>query len=485
MIPAHWRQRYAPCQRWLQQQLQGMPLQQRLVLASLLVLPLFLCLAGYLLQLAFANSLQASIEAQLKGRLYGLLGSAEWQQGQLWLPERLADPDLNAITSGVYAVVSRNGQLLWRSSSSQLLSPAQLLGQAEPFAPGQLRFSSGPLLRLALDVVLESSDGDQRLTFSLLQRDTELYAAVAAHRRQLAITLAILGLFLLLAQLAVMHFGLLPLKAMSRDLKRLENGKQQQLDGDYPRELRRLVANLNRLIHNQHQQQQRYRHALDDLAHSLKTPLAVLRNGLAQSSQATTAEPASQQALADLLAPTLARMEQIVGHQLSRAALAQPPLQAGPLTLLPLLERLGAALAKVYHDKGLALQFRVEASLQLAADEADLLELLGNLLDNACKYASSQVNITASELPPSAAGAAGLHSGHGLIIHIDDDGPGVAAELRTLILKRGERADTALPGQGIGLAIVCDILSSYRGQLQVSQSPLGGARFSVLLPAKP
>lgn len=95
------------------------------------------------------------------------------------------------------------------------------------------------------------------------------------------------------------------------------------------------------------------------------------------------------------------------------------------------------------------------------------------------------MSITASELPPPATGAAAAHAGYGLIIHIDDDGPGVAAEFRTLILKRGERADTAMPGQGIGLAVVCDILSSYRGQLQVSESPLGGARFSVLLPTRP
>ena len=109
-------------------------LQGRLVLASLLVLPLFLCLAGYLLQLAYANSLKASHEVQLKGRLYGLLGAADWQDGQLQLPERVADPDLNAITSGVYAAVSRGGQLLWRSSSALLLSSSELLGPLSPFS---------------------------------------------------------------------------------------------------------------------------------------------------------------------------------------------------------------------------------------------------------------------------------------------------------------------------------------------------------------
>lgn len=440
-------------------------IQGRLVLASVLVLPLFLCLAGYLLQLAYANSLKVSHEVQLKGRLYGLLGAADWQEGQLQLPERVADPDLNAITSGVYAAVSRDGQILWRSSSALLLSSSELLGQMRPFNPGQTSFVAGPLLQLSLDVVWESDAGDQRLTFSLLQQDDELRLALGAYRRQLALTLAILGLFLLLAQVAVLRFGLRPLATMRRELKRLEAGKQEQLSGDYPRELQRVVANLNRVMASQRQQAQRYRHALDDLAHSLKTPLAVMRTGLDQADR----QQADGQPLRELLAPTLNRMEQIVGHQLSRAALAQRPLSAQAVALRPLLERLGAALAKVHHERGIQLQLLVDEGLAINADEADLLELFGNLLDNAFKYGRRQVQVTASR-------------GDGLTIQIDDDGPGVAADKRTTILKRGERADTATPGQGLGLAIVSDILSSYRGQLQVSESPLGGARFSVLLP---
>lgn len=436
-------------------------LSGRLVIASLLVLPLFLGLAGYLLQLAFASSLQTSAEAQLKTRLYGLLGIAEWQDQQLNMPQRLADPDLNNPTSGLYAAISRGPELLWQSPSSQLLDSSKLSRDEQPFAAGHHSFSVGPLLRYRLDVVWESEEGDQPLSFVVFQSDQEMVQALAAYRHQLAVALAILGLFLLLAQVLVLRFGLRPLRTMSRELRRLESGEQQQLDGDYPRELARLANNLNRVIASQQQQQQRYRNALGDLAHSLKTPLAVMRTGVDQTT--------SQAELAELVIPQLSRMEQIVGHQLNRAVLAASNSQQQQVRLAPVIERLAAALTKVYRGKGVQLTTELAPDLAVNGDEADLLELFGNLLENGFKYATSQVAVTIS------------HS-DGVIIVIDDDGPGIAPEQRATILKRGERADTVLPGQGLGLAIASDILSSYRGELRIDSSPLGGARFWVRLP---
>jgi two-component system sensor histidine kinase PhoQ len=194
----------------------------------------------------------------------------------------------------------------------------------------------------------------------------------------------------------------------------------------------------------------------------LKTPLAVL-NGAIQEVPATT--------MREQLAEQIQRMDHIVAHQLQRAATAGGSPVRKPIPLEPVVNKLCRALGKVYQDKHIQFEPHLPADLKLRVDEGDLMEVLGNLLDNACKWCRQRVRIDV-ELDKSRAR-----------LSIADDGPGVAHTQRDMILQRGGRVDESKPGQGIGLSVVVDIIEAYKGRIVVEQSSLGGAAFSFDLPA--
>ncbi|MBQ0756570.1 MAG: two-component sensor histidine kinase, partial [Amphritea sp.] len=268
--------------------------------------------------------------------------------------------------------------------------------------------------------------------------------------------------FFLLVETALIRWGLKPLTRLAEDLKRIEMGQSDKLTGEYPTEVQAVTDNLNLLIHNERQQRERYRNTLGDLAHSLKTPLAVIR-GAGQ-------EKLDFNGYQTLVTEQAGRMDQIVQYQLSRAVKSQGRTLAKKTPVAPLIQRMVTALSKVYRDKDVEVTLDLQGEYQLAADERDLMELLGNVLENAFKYGRSQVAVSFS-------------NGSGMLqIDIADDGEGVSPELRQTILKRGERADTSAPGQGIGLSVAVDILSSYDGELEISESKFGGALFSIRFP---
>jgi two-component system sensor histidine kinase PhoQ len=210
----------------------------------------------------------------------------------------------------------------------------------------------------------------------------------------------------------------------------------------------------------------RYRDTLGNLAHSLKTPLAVMRSSLPPA-------PA-----ADVLGGEIDRMSGIIEHQLKRAAASGGALLgAAPVELAPLAADLRAALLKVYAGKDLMIELAVAPAAQFIGDRADLTELLGNLLDNACKWCRGRVRLSAQGDPAAAAREK-------LRLVVEDDGPGISAADRERVLQRGERADEKVPGHGLGLAMVHDTLDLYGGSLMIDASPLGGARFTLRLPGR-
>jgi two-component system sensor histidine kinase PhoQ len=245
------------------------------------------------------------------------------------------------------------------------------------------------------------------------------------------------------------------LRKVANELHSIEQGKQESLHGNYPAELRGLTGNLNTLLAHERAQQQRYRNALADLAHSLKTPLAVLQG---------TADDAAS------VREQVNRMQQSVDYQLQRAATAGRGGLNSPLEIQPLLDSLLQALHKVHADKAVSVQQHIREGLMVRADKGDLTELLGNLLDNAFKWCQQQVLLRA-ELADKQ-----------FVLQVEDDGKGIAPEQAEDILSRGMRADESVPGHGIGLAMVRDIVSAYEGTLQIDASPLGGARFTIRLP---
>lgn len=298
-------------------------------------------------------------------------------------------------------------------------------------------------------------------TFRVVADQQPYRTAIAGFRRTLTLGLAGVVLALMAAQAIAIAWGLKPIAAMARHVDAVAAGSRERMGAAYPPELAGLARNIDRFIDHEIASRDRYRRAMDDLAHSLKTPLAVLRNALSGAPRADAA----------LLNEQVDRMETAVAHQLSRALAVRPVALAGRTLLGPVVERLSKALGTAYGSKRVAFGADVAPDLKVRCDERDLMEMLGNLLDNAFKYCTRQVALGATR----NAGA--------VRVVIDDDGPGVPAALRNNILARGARGDTVQPGQGIGLAVVTELVASYGGGLTIDSAPLGGARVILDLPA--
>ncbi|MBN3562376.1 ATP-binding protein [Aliamphritea spongicola] len=441
-------------------------LRARLLLASLLLLPVFFGLTGFALQQAFSHSLATAEEQRLKLQLYLLLGAAEPTSEGINMPATLREPRYNQIASGLYGVLHGDSHsLMWRSESSQLLSDDLLerLGRTE-LETGMESFyelSEDALFVYQFGLLWDIDGVGKRYLFTVLESNSFVKAEQKAFNTRLWSWLGAAIVLFLLVEAIIMRWGLMPLNRLARDLKSIEHGHSDRLQGEYPSEVQVVTDNLNLLIENERKQRERYRNTLGDLAHSLKTPLAVIRGARQEGLDYVDFQ--------NLVNDQVVRMDQIVQYQLARAVKSQGRRLAKRVAVEPLIKRMASALQKVYRDKGVEVELQLK-DLQLAADERDLMELLGNILENAFKYGDSQVSVRMSQ-------AEGM-----LRIDIADDGAGISPELRQTILKRGQRADTSAPGQGIGLSVAVDILSSYGGELRISESQYGGALFCLMLP---
>ena len=275
----------------------------------------------------------------------------------------------------------------------------------------------------------------------------------------------ILNLFILLPIVwLVAQWSLRPIDRLARAVLELEASSNKTLIYSPPGELTRLVDNLNALLQQQTTLVARYRNALGDLAHSIKTPLAVLQS----SFRTLRAQPELMNEQEPLMQEQISRISQQIGYHLRRVV-------HGPdrgfnrqiHSVSGLLDPLCNALRKVYQRKGVDLQLEISPELTFVGEKNDYLEVMGNIIDNACKYCLEFVEIKVSQ------------SGDKLTIEVGDDGPGVNASRREQILQRGVRVDTLRPGQGIGLAVAVDILSAYNGAIEIGESPLGGACFRI------
>ena len=434
-------------------------LRARLLLVSLSVLLGFVLLTGAVLDRAFRESADAAQTQRLEALLYLLMGVMDiGPSGELLVPAQLPESRLAVPGSGLYAAITQSRlHEQWLSNST--------LGVKIPFddtlQPGERRSDirqseNGVSYRVVSQGVRWAIGSKPSiLIFSVAAPLAAQDAEIHAYRRSLWSALGVMAALLLLALIAVQRWGLRPLRQLARRLEAMESGQTSELAGDYPVELAPLVDNLNRLLQRERIQLERYRAALGDLAHSLKTPLAVLRG----------AKPDEQ--LPALVDEQVERMDQIVGYQLQRASTAGASQSAAPLPLGALVGRLLATMSKVYAERELVLHNRIAPALNARIDEGDAMELLGNLIDNACKWASSEVTVDAERREG------------GLVLVVEDDGPGIAEPDR--LLGRGQRGDERTPGHGIGLAIVQDIALAYRGEIRVERSTQGGARMVVCL----
>lgn len=439
-------------------------LKRRLLLAAAAVLAVFVVSTGVALDRAFIAAAGQAEQDKLRGLVYALLGAVNITSKQVSLNlAQLGDPRLQQPGSGLYALITdAGGRVLWRSPSLLDAPPHPAgLPAAGQWSYGRSALGGTPVFRLGFGVRWTAESGGARYDF-VVYEDTHGYQEqLDGYRRTLGFWLGGAAALLLGALLGVLQWGLRPLRAVSAELERIERGEEERLQGEHPRELRPLVNGLNALLAHERARRERTRHALDDLAHSLKTPLAVLRGlredeGLGGRAATTVAEQ-------------VGRMDQIVAFQLERAVGTGPQGLLPPLPLAPTVERLLPALERVYAARGIHLRADLPQELTARIDEHQLMELAGNLLDNAAKWARVRVRLSARR------------DAEGLLLRVEDDGPGFAPADAQSLLARGMRADARNPGQGIGLAVVAQIAEDYGGGVDIGRSELGGARVDVRL----
>lgn len=438
-------------------------LRRRLLFSASVVLAVFVILTGLALDRAFVAAAGQAEQDKLRGLVYALLGAVDiTPQGVSMDVGQLGDPRLQQPGSGLYAdVTNAQGRVLWHSPS--------MLGLPRRFASpaaGQWQYTRStldgtPVFRLAFGVRWTPGSGGGRYNFVVYEDTRGYQRQLAGYRNTLGFWLGGAALLLLAALVGVLHWGLRPLGDVSAELVRIELGEVERLEGTHPRELRPLIDGLNALLVHERARRERTRHALDDLAHSLKTPLAVLR-GLRES------DGLGGQA-AETVAEQVRRMDQSVAFQLERAVGSAAHGLLPPLRIAPVVERLVQALERVYGDRGVHLRADVPTDLSARIDEHQLMELAGNLLDNAAKWAHVRVRLSARR------------DAEGVLVGVEDDGPGIDESDAERLLARGVRADTQNPGQGIGLAVVAQIANDYGGGVRIRRSELGGALIEVRL----
>ena len=287
-------------------------------------------------------------------------------------------------------------------------------------------------------------------------------------RSRLMVALAFAGLALLAVTIVQIQFGLAPLRRIERGLAAVRSGDAQVLTGDLPAEIKPLQTELNALIHSNHEIIERARTQVGNLAHALKTPLAVITNEAGDNKSEFAAKVAEQAKI----------MREQVTHYLDRARMAARANVIGRATPIgPVAQALKRALERINRDKGVTITLQCPDDLRFQGEQQDLEEMLGNLLDNACKWSKSAVYLTAAALPPTPTGQ------RMLTISVEDDGKGLSGEERTKIGKRGTRLDESTPGTGLGLSIVAEIATTYRGAMKLDASPRGGLLIRLVLPA--
>jgi len=443
------------------------------MLSVFVVLVVFFGLTVFLLDMLFRRAAESSLREVLDAQMVALVAAADPDGPESVTPTALLDTRFETPGSGLYAEIrSGSGESIWRSQS--------VTGTDVQFGPplegGERKFIytaiAGKPIRLAVasrGLVWPDLHGKPaRFTFSVASSLEAYEQQVASFRQQLIGWFAGLALLFVAALALLLRWLGEPMRRLEREIKEVEAGEREKLGEEWPVELAPVTGNLNALLEGERTRIRRYRDTLGNLAHSLKTPLAVMRQALGTSDNASKAALDSE----------IDRMSSIIEHQMKRASASGGVLLGqAPVDVAPIVSELRVALLKVYGNKDLLFETVIASGAQFIGDRADLTELLGNLLDNACKWTRARVRI-------EVAIEEGADTRTALRLTIDDDGPGIAEQDRARVLQRGGRADEATPGHGIGLSMVHDSVALYGGSMRIESSSLGGARFVLALPGR-
>lgn len=405
---------------------------------------------------AYYTTLVETTEKTLEAHLYSLISEVEFVGSGIEMPRSILAPELNRLNSDTYALVYQGQTLVWYSESAVNLSITPQFSQSQAGASEftKVEYNDELYWQLSLTVILGNAEQSQQARFVLLKKNDALMALMSGFRNTLVNWMLVMGVVIA----GLMAFGFVwnarPLQRLDKEIKEIEAGERNQITGLYPVELLTIKSDLNLLLESQKRQKERYRSSLSDLAHALKTPLAVIKS----SPLATDADAQEQ----------LDRINVMIEHQLKRAATGASDTWKKQTMVAPVLNSILNAMGKVYHDKH--IQFSSDCSEKVAflGDKTDLMEILGNIIDNACKACRNQVDIKVSAPKKRV-----------LLITISDDGPGIPEHRRSDLLTRGTRLDTYEAGHGVGMAIVSDLVESYHGKMTIDSAELGGAKFTI------
>lgn len=447
-------------------------LRARVLLWVSLALTVLFAITIVGLDAIFVRSSKLNLRDELQVQLLELIAAAEESEyEELTLPDNtILNRSLTVPESGVYGVIwNADGAPIWRSPS-WLDRRWTVERWPIPGDPIYLRVEEEgqPALEALLTGInWNFRDGSSKAyTFGVAVADEPRQARISAVRRNLVGWFTAITLTMLLVLTTVLRYALKPLRRLVHEVGEIETGGREAVTEELPSELTGLARNLNFLIDSERRRAVRYRNTLDDLAHSLKTPLAAMRALLAEGKGGDSARAAGLNA-------EVARMDQRIGYQLRRArASGGTGLGLAPVKLEPIVDDIVSTLDKVYRERQISCELDVDTGASFQGDPGDLTEILGNLLDNAYKYSAGRVLLEIRSAADS------------LEIVVHDDGPGIPPEAAEGMLERGARADESVPGQGIGLAVVAETLDLYQGEISIDRSALGGTALRVVLPRR-
>ena len=454
------------------------------MIGTSLVLSVFVILTALSVSYSVRSRAETARFDRMQGLIYGILGateiSANPDDGPSLLINELELPDarLNQATTGLYAeIISGDGAKLWQSRS-MLVNPPRAV--VRPIGDWLFETVEGKehnqtsVNRLQLSTAWAFDNGEE-LPFivHVVDRADNLLAELKRFDQTLWATLLASAFALLIVQLLVLKRSLKPLEKIGDEVRLIERGERDSLSSAVPTELLPLSSGLNALLRAERARHAQYRHLIDDLAHNLKTPLSVLQNEVDKVSAQTPDSPETKETKEtketnikpDVITAEIDRIRESLNRSVQRAHIKAPSYLAPLISTEPAIRRVVSSLEKLYQQSGIRFELEIDDAPMVRMDNADLLELFGNVADNACKYGASKVTVTVSTSPRH--------------VIFRDNGPGFPEGKLSILTQRGARADTQAQGQGMGLAAVRQMMESHGGSVSLANIDQGGAEVKL------
>src|SRR5256714_5211263 len=449
----------------------------RLFLSATAVTVVILLITGVVLSSLYRDGVERSFDRRLDVYLKTLVADVSAPEEAEKFPQTLGEPLFDLPLSGWYWQTIKLTGAKPEAKASRSLWDSGLPRLEDLHVPTgsdgtRRRYVTGPedqRLRLVERTVDLGEEG--RYLVAVAGDAQEIEDEAQSFDRAMAITFGVLAVVLLLTTMFQVQLGLAPLKRISESLAAIRSGAAERLQGRFPEEIAPLARETNALIDANREIVERARTHVGNLAHALKTPLSVIVNEAVARGDDPLAMKVREQA---------AVMRDQVQHHLERARIAARATVIGTVTeVAPVVTSLARSMEKIHRDRGIAIDIEAQRDTRFRGERQDLEEMVGNLVDNACKWAQSRVAVEV------LAARADAKAGNTVRVVVDDDGPGLTPSQRerVQVARRGNRLDETKPGSGLGLSIVTDLAALYGGALTLGTAPIGGLRAELVLPA--